>query len=177
MKKSNYLSKFLSTLGACALSIWFVSCGGAPEEEPEPAKPETAEVKPAPEPEPEPAPEPAPTPAPAPATAKEPLKIAYSDWPGWVAWEIAVKKGWFEEAGVEVKFEWMDYVASMEAYGAGKLDACHMTNGDALVTGATAKPSVCILINDYSNGNDMLIAKEGISSVEELRGKKGALEE
>ena len=175
MKKSNYLSKFLSTLGACALSIWFVSCGGAPEEEPEPAKPETAEVKPAPEPEPEPAPEPAP--APAPATAKEPLKIAYSDWPGWVAWEIAVKKGWFEEAGVEVKFEWMDYVASMEAYGAGKLDACHMTNGDALVTGATAKPSVCILINDYSNGNDMLIAKEGISSVEELKGKKVALEE
>ena len=85
------------------------------------------------------------------APAKEPLKIAYSDWPGWVAWEIAIKKGWFKEAGVEVKFEWMDYVASMEAYGAGKVDAVCMTNGDALVTGATAKPSVCIVINDFSN--------------------------
>lgn len=107
----------------------------------------------------------------------EPLKIGYSDWPGWVAWEIGLKKGWFEEEGVEVSFEWMDYVESMEAYGAGKLDAVSMTNGDALVTGATAKPSVGILINDYSNGNDMLIAKAGIDSVAELKGGKIALEE
>jgi allophanate hydrolase len=27
----------------------------------------------------------------------EPLKIGYSDWPGWVAWEIGIKKGWFKE--------------------------------------------------------------------------------
>lgn len=106
-----------------------------------------------------------------------PLKIAYSDWPGWVAWEIAIKKGWFKEEGVEVSFEWMDYVESMEAYGAGKLDGVGMTNGDALVTGATAKPSVCILINDYSNGNDMLIAKPGINSVADLKGGIVGLEE
>ena len=31
--------------------------------------------------------------------AKEPLKIGYSDWPGWVAWEIGIQKGWFEEEG------------------------------------------------------------------------------
>lgn len=35
-----------------------------------------------------------------------PLKIAYSDWPGWVAWEIGVQKGWFKEEGVEVEFMW-----------------------------------------------------------------------
>jgi len=107
----------------------------------------------------------------------EPLKIGYSDWPGWVAWEIGIKKGWFKEAGVEVEFEWMDYVASMEAYGAGQLDAVTMTNGDALVTGATAKPSVCIIINDFSNGNDMLVAQPGIESLKDLKGKKIGLEE
>lgn len=124
-----------------------------------------------------PAPEVKPAPVSDPVLAREPLKIGYSDWPGWVAWEIAIKKGWFAEAGVSVQFEWMDYVASMEAYGAGKLDAVTMTNGDALVTGATAKPSVCVLINDYSNGNDMFIAKAGIGSVADLKGKKVALEE
>ena len=36
------------------------------------------------------------------------LKIAYSDWPGWVAWEIAIQKGWFKEAGVDVEFKWFD---------------------------------------------------------------------
>ena len=52
----------------------------------------------------------------------EPLKIAYSDWPGWVAWEIGVQKGWFKEAGVDVEFLWFDYVPSMDAYVAGKVD-------------------------------------------------------
>ncbi|MCX8495432.1 MAG: hypothetical protein ORN51_04535 [Akkermansiaceae bacterium] len=81
------------------------------------------------------------------ATA-EPLKIAYSDWPGFVAWEIGIQKGWFKEAEVDVEFLWFDYVPSMDAYVAGKVDAVGMTNGDALVTGATGKPSVAIIIND-----------------------------
>ena len=38
------------------------------------------------------------------------LKIAYSDWPGWVAWEIGIQKGWFDEEGVDVEFEWLEYV-------------------------------------------------------------------
>lgn len=68
------------------------------------------------------------------AHAAEPLKIGYSDWPGWVAWQVAIDKGWFKEAGINVKFEWFDYSASMDAFAAGKLDAVTMTNGDALVT-------------------------------------------
>lgn len=106
----------------------------------------------------------------------EPLKIGYSDWPGWVAWEIAIEKDWFADAGVEVEFEWFDYVASMDAFAAGQLDAVAMTNGDALVTGATGAQSVMILINDYSNGNDMVVGAPGVESVEDLKGKKIGVE-
>lgn len=106
----------------------------------------------------------------------EPLKIAYSDWPGWIAWEIGIQKKWFEKEGVDVKFEWFDYVASMDAYVAGQVDAVCMTNGDALVTGATGKPSVGILVNDYSNGNDMIVAQPGIDSIKDLKGKKVGVE-
>jgi NitT/TauT family transport system substrate-binding protein len=113
----------------------------------------------------------------APAAIAEPLKIAYSDWPGWVAWEIGIQKGWFKEAGVEVDFKWYDYVESMDAYSAGNVDAVCMTNGDALVTGATGKPSVGIIINDFSNGNDMIVAAPGIKSLKDLEGKKVGLEE
>lgn len=105
-----------------------------------------------------------------------PLKIGYSDWPGWLPWEVALKKGWFEEAGVEVDFQFMDYVKSMEVYAAGALDATSMTNGDALVTGATGKPAIAIICNDYSNGNDMLIARPGIDTVKDLKGKKVGVE-
>ena len=109
------------------------------------------------------------------ATA-EPLKIGYSDWPGWVAWEVGIEKGWFKEEGVDVKFEWFDYVASMDAFAAGKLDAVGMTNGDTLVTGATGAKGIMILMNDYSNGNDMIIGKPGITSVKQLKGKKIGVE-
>lgn len=106
----------------------------------------------------------------------EPLKIGYSDWPGWVAWEVAIQKGWFKEAGVDVQFEWFEYVPSMEAFAAGKLDAVCMTNGDALVTGATGAPSRTILINDFSNGNDMIVGQPGIEKLQDLKGKKVGVE-
>lgn len=106
----------------------------------------------------------------------EPLKIAYSDWPGWVTLEVAKEKGFFKEAGVEVELVWMEYLPSMEAFGAGKVDAVTMTNGDALVTGATGKPSTCVILTDYSNGNDKIVAKPGIESVKDLKGKTIGLE-
>lgn len=108
--------------------------------------------------------------------AAQALKIGYSDWPGWVAWQVAIDKGWFKEAGVAVNFEWFDYSASLDAFAAGKIDAVTMTNGDALVTGAGGGKSVMIMLTDYSNGNDMIVAKPGIKSMKDLKGKKVAVE-
>lgn len=110
------------------------------------------------------------------AALSEPLRIGYSDWPGWDAWQIAIDKGWFKQAGVDVQFSWFDYVPSMDAYAAGKLDAVAMTNGDALVTGATGGKSVMILVNDFSAGNDMIVAQPGIENLKQLKGKKIGVE-
>ncbi len=108
--------------------------------------------------------------------AAAPLKVAYSDWPGWVAWEVALQKNWFKDAGVEVEFLWFEYGPSMEAFTAGKVDAVMVTNGDALVTGANGAKNVMIMLTDYSNGNDMIVAKPGIGALKELKGKKIGLE-
>jgi len=105
-----------------------------------------------------------------------PLKVAYSDWPGWTAFAIAEQKGWFKEAGVEVELLWFEYGPSMEAYSAGKVDAVMVTNGDALVTGAGGAKNIAVLVVDYSNGNDMIVAKPGIKSVKDLKGKKIGIE-
>lgn len=111
------------------------------------------------------------------SSGPEPLKIAYSDWPGWVAWEIGIQKDWFKEAGVDAEFIWFEYVPSMDAFAAGKVDAVCMTNGDALVTGASGGANIAILINDYSNGNDMVVAQPGIATIADLKGKKIGVEE
>lgn len=105
-----------------------------------------------------------------------PLKVAYSDWPGWTALAIAEEKGWYKEAGVEVELLWFEYGPSMEAFTAGKVDAVTVTNGDGLVTGAGGAKNVAIMLTDYSNGNDMIVARPGIDSLKDLKGKKVGIE-
>lgn len=104
------------------------------------------------------------------------LKIAYSDWPGWTAWEIADKKGFFKKHDVNVKLEWFEYGPSMDAFAAKKVDAVGVANGDAMVLNATGARNVTILINDYSNGNDKIVGAPGISSIKDLKGKKVGVE-
>jgi NitT/TauT family transport system substrate-binding protein len=106
------------------------------------------------------------------ALAGTPLKIAYSDWPGWIAWDIAVKKGFFEKHGVEVEMKWMEYVPSMDAFAAGQVDGVCVAQVDSLVLSASGTRNLMILLNDYSNGNDKLVAKSGINSVKDLKGKR-----
>ena len=108
--------------------------------------------------------------------ASAPLHLGYSDWPGWVAWQVAIDKGWLTQAGLDVKFEWFDYSASMEAFAAGKLDGDCVTNGDALVMGAGGARNVAVLVTDFSNGNDMIVARPGIRTLKDLKGKKVGVE-
>ncbi len=106
----------------------------------------------------------------------EPLKIAYSDWPGWIAWDIAARKGFFEKQGVEVELKWFEYMASMDAFAAGQVDAVTVTNGDALIMNATGARNMMIMINDISNGNDKVVGGPRVGTVKELKGKKVGVE-
>lgn len=105
-----------------------------------------------------------------------PLKVGYSDWPGYTIFEIAVQKGWFKDAGVNVQFDWFDYSASIDAFSAGRIDADCIVASDALGAGAAGAPSRFIAILDYSNGSDMIIGKPGINSIKDLKGRKVAVE-
>ncbi len=110
------------------------------------------------------------------AAEADTLTIGYSDWPGYVAWQIPIEKGWFKDAGLDVKFQWFDYSASLDAFSAKKLDAVTATHVDTLVTGAGGAKGVMVLVLDYSSGNDMLIADKTIKSVADLKGKKIGVE-
>jgi len=103
------------------------------------------------------------------------LRVGYSDWPGWVAWQVAVDKGWLKQAGIDVEFEWLDYSVSLDAFAAGNLDGVLATNGDTLRMGNQGK-GVMIMVTDYSNGNDMIVARSDIKSITDLKGQKIGLE-
>jgi NitT/TauT family transport system substrate-binding protein len=106
----------------------------------------------------------------------EPLKVAYSDWPGFTLIEVAKQKGWFKEAGLDVELVWFDYLPSLDAFAAGKVDGVTAVAADLLVSGANGAKSKFICLLDYSNGGDMIIAKPGINSLKDLKGQKVGLE-
>jgi len=105
-----------------------------------------------------------------------PLKVGYSDYPGWVAWQVAIDKGWLKEAGVDAEFQWFDYSPSMDAFGAGKIDADLVTNGDALVMAGGGTKGLMVMLTDYSDGNDMIVGRPGVKTIKDLKGKKIGVE-
>lgn len=106
----------------------------------------------------------------------EPIKIGYSDWLGYTLFEVAKQKDWFKEAGAEVEMVWFDYLPSLDAFSAGKIDAVCVVATDALVNGANGAKSKIVALLDYSDGQDMIIGKPGINSIKDLKGQKIGLE-
>ena len=109
--------------------------------------------------------------------AAEPIKIGYSDWPGWTAWEIAKEKGMFKKAGVEVKLVWFPvYTDSLNALNTGKLDANCQTWSDTIPPLAEGIKLKVVLANDNSAGNDGFVAKKEFKNIKALKGKTVATE-
>src|SRR6059058_1923452 len=110
-------------------------------------------------------------------TFAAPIKIGYSDWPGWVAWEIAKEKGLFKNHGVNVKLVWFPiYTDSLTALNTGKVDANCTAWSDVIPPLSEGVKLKVVLVNDNSAGNDAIIAKPGINSIPELKGKTVATE-
>ena len=107
-----------------------------------------------------------------------PVRIGYSAWPGWIPLKVAEDKGLFSKAGVAVSLQWFDgYLDSINALNAGQLDCNSQTLGDTISSVAGGAELQVVLTNDYSTGNDQIIAAPGIRSVADLKGRKVAAEE
>lgn len=107
----------------------------------------------------------------------KPIVLGLSDWPGWLPWYIAQEKGFFKEEGVPVELRWFPvYTDSLQALAAGKVDANSQTLGDTLAPLSKGVDLRVVLVNDNSAGNDAVVARDGIGSIQDLRGKKVAAE-
>ena len=111
------------------------------------------------------------------ADAGGPITIGYSDWPGWTAWAIADKQGFFKKHNVNVKLVWFpNYTDSLNAFAANQVDANCQTWSDTMGPLAQGQAAKAVLINDNSAGNDAVVAGAGIHSMQDLKGKKVATE-
>jgi NitT/TauT family transport system substrate-binding protein len=111
--------------------------------------------------------------------AGKPIVLGYSNWAGWWPWAIAETEGLFAKHGANVELKWFDgYIESMEALAAGQLDGnCQTLNDTISFAGSAVNGSVVVLVNDNSAGNDKIIVAKEINTIQDLKGKKVAIEE
>ena len=111
-------------------------------------------------------------------TDAAPIVIGYSNWAGWWPWAIAESEGLFAKNGVNIELKWFDgYLASMEALAAGQLDGnCQTLNDTISFADSAVNGEVAVLVNDNSAGNDKIIVAEEINTIQDLQGKKVAVE-
>ena len=103
------------------------------------------------------------------------FKVAWSIYVGWMPWDYAgstgILKKWADKYGIEIELVRMDYIPSVEAFVAKQVDACVMTNMEALnMPAASGVDSTALIVGDYSNGNDAILTRGGLG-VTDLAGK------
>lgn len=108
----------------------------------------------------------------------ETITFGFSAWPGWFPWQVAQEQGLFAKNGVRVELKYFDsYTDSLTALANGSLDANSQTLNDTISSVAGGAKEVIVLTNDNSTGNDQIIARPGINTVADLRGRTVAAEQ
>ena len=115
---------------------------------------------------------------PADAAGTTRITLGFSAWPGWLPWQVAQAEGLFARHGLNVDLKYFDnYTDSLLALETGALDANSQTLGDTLLSVSAGAKQRIVLVNDNSTGNDKIIARDGITSVSDLVGKRIAVEQ
>ena len=102
------------------------------------------------------------------AAGKPSFTVGWSIYVGWNPYQYMAKSGilkkWADKYDVAIKVQRFDYAPSLEAFVAKNIDACTMTNMEALdMPAAAGVDSTAVLIGDYSNGNDALLVRNGLT--------------
>jgi NitT/TauT family transport system substrate-binding protein len=110
------------------------------------------------------------------AAQKPAFTVGWSVYVGWNPYYYMAKSGimkkWADKYGISIKVQRFDYAPSLEAFVAKNIDACAMTNMEALdMPAASGVDTTAILVGDYSNGNDAVLTRNGVT-LRNLPGKK-----
>lgn len=104
---------------------------------------------------------------------QDPIRIATSPWPGYEFVHLADRKGFFKEEGVSVRLIRFSVLEdARRAFERGQVDGMTSTLIELLQAHEHGNAGKVVLIADFSNGADVVIARKGINSPADLKGKK-----
>src|SRR5580658_10178914 len=115
------------------------------------------------------------------AQQKPSFTVGWSVYVGWDPYYYMNKSGilrkWADKYGINIRVQRFDYAPSLDAFVARNIEACAMTNMEALdMPAASGVPTTVVLIGDYSNGNDAILVRRDLS-LPQLPGKKALMVE
>ena len=103
--------------------------------------------------------------------------IGQASWIGFAPFYIAADKGYFKDHGVDVEIQSIESKAdSKSALAAGRIQGVSTTIDTQIVNASSGIDLSCVLVLDTSSGGDGIVAKKEYNSIEELKGKKVALD-
>ncbi len=105
----------------------------------------------------------------------EPLRIVSSPWPGYEPLYLARDLGFLKDTSVRIT-ELPSSNINMEAFSNGSTDLSTLTLDETLTLIAKGEKLHILLVMDISNGADAVVAKPGIKSLAELKGKRVGVE-
>jgi NitT/TauT family transport system substrate-binding protein len=104
-----------------------------------------------------------------PALATPPaFTVGWSIYAGWNPYFYMQKSGilkkWADKYGITITVQKFSYGDSLDAFVSKNIDACTMTNMEALDMPAAAGVDTTVIITgDYSNGNDAVLTRNGLN--------------
>jgi NitT/TauT family transport system substrate-binding protein len=109
---------------------------------------------------------------------KQPLHVGINQWPTYEFLVLAREKGFFKEAGIDVKLvEFSSLSDARRAYERGQLEAFCTTTIEVLQAHAFSKRTPQIVkVIDYSLGADVILTQKNIKTAEALRGGRIGVE-
>ncbi len=113
-----------------------------------------------------------------PKEKNDPVKIGINPWPGYEFLYLAEQKGFFDQVGINVSLVQLSSLSDVQrAYIAGRVDGMASTLIEAVqATQLSDRPVKIILVPDYSNGGDVVIAKTPVGTMQDLKGKNVGVE-
>ena len=106
------------------------------------------------------------------------LRVGINPWPGYEFLYLAQEKGFYREAGLEVRLvEFNSLSDARRAYERGQINVLASTVIEVLqARDYSARSPQIVQVVDYSNGADVILARSGLTNGAGLRGARVGLE-
>lgn len=107
------------------------------------------------------------------ATNTSRISMGSTTWIGNAPLHIAIEKGFFKELGLDFNLQIFETVAAgFPAFLSGKLEGLSPVSSEAVALAAKGSDFKIVLIEDTSIGADVILARNSIASLKDLKGKR-----